>query len=399
MTVPAPAVRHPGLAELAMAVGGFGIGTGEFVIMGLLPQVAEGVGVGETQAGHAIASYALGVVVGAPAIAVLAARWSRQRVLVGLMALFALGNFASAAAGGYASLVLFRFLAGLPHGAYFGIASLVAASLAGPGERGRAVGRMMLGLTLATLLGVPLASWLGQALGWRWAFVFVALVGTLACLLIPAWVPYRGGDPQARPLRELAALRTPQVLLTLLIGATGFGGMFAVFSYIAPTLTHVSGLRDSQVPWAMAAFGAGMILGNLAGARLADRGVMRALALVLGWNIAVLALFHLLAPHLAGALAGTVLVGTSSALIAVLQIRLMDVAGQAQTLAAALNHSALNIANALGAWLGGVAIDAGAGWRATAWVGVGLGLAGLLVYLVSLGLQCRRPASAGATAP
>ena len=223
-------------------------------------------------------------------------------------------------------------------------------------------------LTVATLAGVPLSSWLGQHAGWPAAFVFVGAVGLLACAMILACVPYRPGDAQAHPLRELDALRTPQVLLTLLVGAVGFGGMFAVFSYIAPTLTAVAGLPASGVPWAMAAFGVGMILGNLGGAWLADRHLMRSIAAMLVWGIVVMAAFPLLARHVPSAMLGVMLVGTAGALVAGLQIRLMDVAGQAQTLAAALNHSALNIANALGAWLGGMAIDAGFSSGSRRWV-------------------------------
>lgn len=377
------ATPSAGWAELALALGGFGIGTTEFVTMGLLPEIADGLQISIPQAGHVISIYALGVVVGAPTIAMLAARWSRQRLLIALMACFALGNLASALAGGYLSLSLFRFISGLPHGAYFGVASLVAASLAPPQQRARAVGRMMLGLSVATLAGVPLATWLGQQFGWRAAFLFVSLIGTATCVAIHCLVPHRPGDPQASPLRELHALRRPQVLVALAVGAIGFGGLFSVFSYIAPTMTRVAGLPTAWVPVVLALFGGGMILGNLVGARLADRSLLRAINGSLVWSSVVLAAFAFTAHWLPLALINAVLIGSVVALGPALQVRLMDVAGDAQTLAAAGNHAALNVANALGAWLGGLVIAAGLGWTATAWVGALLSLAGLLLHLAA----------------
>jgi DHA1 family inner membrane transport protein len=250
-------------AELALAVGGFGIGTGEFVMMGLLPDVAANFKVSIPAAGHIISAYALGVVLGAPLISVAAARWSRRRLLLALMAFFAVGNFASALAPGYASLIGIRFLAGLPHGAYFGVASLVAASLVPVSERARAIGRMMLGLTGATLAGVPLATWLGQLFGWRAAYVLVGSIGVLTCVLISRCVPQDGPVEGASPARELSALSHKQVWLTLGVGSIGFGGLFCVYSYITPTLTQVSGLPIRYVPFVLAVFGGGMILGNL----------------------------------------------------------------------------------------------------------------------------------------
>ena len=326
-------------AELTLAIGGFGIGTGEFVMMGLLPDVAGNFSVSIPAAGHVISAYALGVVLGAPLISVAAAGWSRQRLLLALMTLFALGNFASALAPGYVSLIGIRFLAGLPHGAYFGVASLVAASLVPANERARAVGRMMLGLTGATLAGVPLA--------------------------------------------------TKQVWLTLGVGSVGFGGLFCVYSYITPTLTEVSGLSVHYVPFVLAVFGGGMILGNLIGSWLADRALMRAIGALLIWNVIVLGTFSLVAPHAWMATVVVLFIGTGVAIVPALQVRLMDVAGDAQTLAAALNHSAFNIANALGAWLGGLAIAGGLGWASTGWVGALLALTGLLIFAASVAEEGR----------
>jgi DHA1 family inner membrane transport protein len=377
-------------AELALAVGGFGIGTGEFVMMGLLPDVASNFSVSIPAAGHIISAYALGVVVGAPLISVAAARWSRQRLLLALMTFFAVGNFVSALAPGYASLIGIRFLAGLPHGAYFGVASLVAASLVPVTERARAIGRMMLGLTGATLAGVPLATWLGQLFGWRAAYVLVGSIGVLTCVLISRFVPRDGPVEGASPARELGALSHKQVWLTLGVGSIGFGGVFCVYSYITPTLTQISGLPVRYVPFVLAVFGGGMILGNLLGAWLADRALMRAIGALLVWNAVVLGTFSLVAPHAWMVVVIVLLIGTGVAIVPALQVRLMDVAGDAQTLAAALNHSAFNIANALGAWLGGLAIAGGLGWASTGWVGALLALGGLFIFALSVAEEGRR---------
>ena len=371
-------------AVLALGVGGFSIGTGEFVIMGLLPEVAQDIGATIPQAGHVISAYALGVVIGAPVLAVLAASWGRRALLMVLMAVYALGNFASALAPGYVSLNVLRFVSGLPHGTYFGVAALVAAALAPAGQRARAVGLVMLGLTTATLAGVPIAAALGQHFGWRAAFVFVGLIALAAVAMVRMYVPPMPADAGASPLRELGALRRKQVWLTLGIGAIGFGGMFAVFSYIKPTLTEVAGLPLSGVPFVLALFGLGMVVGNLVGPRFADKALMPTICGMLVWSVLVMAVFVFAAHHVATAAVAVFLVGTVVAIGTALQIRLMDVAGDAQTLAAALNHSAFNAANALGAWLGGVAIAAGYGWTSTGWVGVALGLAGLGVFAWSV---------------
>jgi DHA1 family inner membrane transport protein len=371
-------------AVLALGVGGFAIGTGEFVIMGLLPEVARDIDVSIPQAGHVISAYALGVVIGAPLLAVLAAGWSRRTLLIALMAVFAAGNFASALAPGYLSLNLLRFATGLPHGTYFGVAALVAATLAPPGRRARAVGLVMLGLTSATLVGVPIAAWLGQLFGWRAAFVFVGLVGLLAIFMLRRDLPALAAPKGASPWRELGALKRKQVWFTLGIAAIGFGGMFSVFSYIKPTLTEVTGMSVAGVPGVLALFGLGMVCGNVVGSRLADKSLMRTIGGVLVWAMLVLTGFTFAAQHILAASFTVFLIGTTVAIGPALQIRLMDVAGDAQTLAAALNHSAFNIANALGAWLGGVAITAGFGWTSTGWVGTLLAIAGMGVFALSV---------------
>jgi len=391
--------HHPAFwpTVVALGVGGFAIGTGEFVIMGLLPEVATDLGVSIPQAGHVISAYALGVVIGAPVLAVLAAHWPRRTLLIALMALFAIGNLASAMAPGFASLNLLRFVAGLPHGTYFGVAALVAASLAPPDRRAAAVGLVMSGLTSATLVGVPIAAWLGQHLGWRAAFVLVGSIAAVACVLLRRYMPDLPAPHGASPLRELSALAKPQVWLTLALGAIGFGGMFAVFSYIKPLLTEVTGLSVDAVPLVLALFGLGMVVGNLVGARLADKSLTRTIAGLLVYDALVLGAVVFTAPHVWAISVNVFLVGTLVAIAPALQIRLMDVAGHAQTLAAALNHSAFNLANALGAWLGGAAIAAGLGWTSTGWVGTLLAFGGMAIFAASL-WQDRR-ARAGRRVP
>lgn len=367
-------------AVLALGVGGFAIGTGEFVIMGLLPEVAHDIGVSIPQAGHVISAYALGVVVGAPVLAVLCAQWGRRALLMALMAVYALGNFASALAPGYVSLAAMRLLTGLPHGTYFGVAALVAAALAPPGRRARAVGWVMLGLTTATLVGVPIAAALGEYFGWRAAFIFVGVIAVAAVVQVRRWVPDMPAPHGASPLRELGALARTQVWFTLGIGVIGFGGMFAVFSYIKPTLIEVAGMPPALLPFVLSLFGLGMVVGNVVGSRMADKSLMPSIAKVLLWSIVVMVLFVPAAHHPVSAAVAVFMLGTVVAIGPALQIRLMDVAGDAQTLAAALNHSAFNAANALGAWLGGAAIAAGWGWTSTGWVGALLGIGGVAIF-------------------
>ncbi|WP_458686005.1 MFS transporter [Nocardia tengchongensis] len=376
--------RWPIPAILALALGGFGIGTTEFVTMGLLPDIAGSMRVSEPTAGHIVSAYALGVVVGAPVIAALCARVPRKRLLMALMVAFTLGNAASVVAPTFATLTVARFVSGLPHGAYFGVASLAAASLAPVGQRAKAVAAVMLGLSAANVVGVPAATWLGQNLGWRDAFVVVAIIGLATVAALSRFVPELHGIRMTDPRTELTALRRPQVLLTLLVGAIGFGGMFAVYTYITTTLTDVSGLSVTLVPLVLGLFGLGMVAGNIAGGVLADRGVDRAIFVALVSMVVILAGYVAAAhnPYTAGI--GAFLIGASGAALApALQTRLMDVAHDAQTLAAALNHAALNIANAAGAWLGGLVIAAGLGYTAPAAVGAGLAVLGVLVFVVT----------------
>lgn len=364
--------------------------------MGLLPDAARDLAISIPQAGHLISAYALGVVIGAPLLAVLGARLPRRNLLIALMAVFAIGNIISALAPSYGSMLIARLLTGFPHGTYFGVAALVAAGLVPRERRAQAVGMVMLGLTTATLIGVPIAAAIGQWLGWRSAFMLVGAISALAAWLAWRWVPFVAGDKQASPLRELSALKRKQVWLTLGIGAIGFGGMFAVFSYIKPTMMELAHVPVSGIPLVLALFGVGMVLGNLAGPKLADKALMPTIGGLLAWSALVLALFVYTAPHAWLASINVLLIGTVVAIGPALQIRLMDVAGDAQTLAAALNHSAFNLANALGAWLGGVAISAGLGWESTGWVGLLLALGGFAIFAVSLNSNTREGAAAAA---
>ncbi|MFL9812069.1 MFS transporter [Stutzerimonas sp. VN223-3] len=368
------------LIELALAMGGFAIGTGEFAIMGLMPNVALGLGISEPQVGNVISTYALGVVVGAPLLAILGARMFRRHLLLLLMTFFALGNFASALAPDYHSLMLFRFIAGLPHGAYFGVAMLVAASMVAPDQRAKAVSRVLAGLTIAMLIGNPTATWLGQWLSWRWAFGLVGLIALLTVLLVAIFLPLNRDEPRNNPMRELRDFNRKQVWLALAISSVGFAGMFCVFAYLAPTLLEVTGVSENWIPVGLAAFGLGGIIGNLFGGWLFDRLRFKAIPLLLLWSIAVLLVFPFAAHSLWAILPAAFAVGTMVSLSPALQTHLMDVAADAQTLAAASNHAAFNIANALGPWLGGLAITAGLGWTSTGYIGAATGAVGLLVF-------------------
>ena len=384
----APSRATVTLALLALATGGFAIGTTEFVSMGLLPQLAHGVDVSIPSAGHAISAYALGVVIGAPLIAVLGARLPRRGLLIGLMVVFLIGNAATAVATSYWGLMTARFVAGVPHGAYFGVASLVAAGLVTPAKRGRAVSRVLLGLAVANVAGVPAATWLGQHAGWRAAYVLVAALAALTIVLVALLVPGSPGDPSATGRKELRAFKDPQVVLTLLAGAIGFGGMFAMYSYIAPTVTQVAGLSASVVPLYLLAFGLGMVVGTPLAGRLTDWSVLRTIAIGMVSMMLALLLFTITSSwFLAGLLTTFALAVLTSFVALGLQMRLMQVAGEAQTIGAAMNHSSLNLANALGAWLGGAVIAAGYGYRAPSFVGAGLSALGLIVLLASATLH------------
>ena len=373
-----------GAALTALAAGGFAIGTTEFVTMGLLPQIADGVGISIPTAGHVVSAYAVGVVVGAPVIAALGARVGRKRLLIGLMLVFALGNLLSAAATNYWTLMAARLLSGVPHGAFFGIGAVVCAAMVPPERRARAVSMMMVGLPVANVIGVPLTTLLGQRLGWQAPYLAVTGLAVLTLVAIQLWVPPQpvGSDVNVR--NELSALGRPQVWMALLVGMVGFGGMFATYSYITPTMTTLAGFTEAQVTIVLAVYGAGMTIGTVLGGRLADWKLMPSLYGSLLAILVVLGVFGWVAQSRAGALVVVVLLGMSaSVLVPTLQTRLMDVAHEGQALAASLNHSTLNIANALGAWLGSVVLAAGYGYEWPSRVGAGLALAGLVLAVVS----------------
>lgn len=379
---PAEAVssRHRSLILAALTLGGFAIGTSEFSAMGLMPDMVKSFGVTEPQVGHLISAYALGVVVGAPLLAILGGRLPRRALLLALMGFYALGNLISASAPDYLSMMLARFVAGLPHGAYFGVAALTAVAISRPEERGKAVSLTMFGLTLAILVGNPLATWMGQTIGWRWAFVLVSVVAMAAVALIAAFMPRERAEQPRRALDELRAFNRLPVWQALGIGAIGFAGLFCVFSYLAPTMLQVTRVSAAWIPLGLAGFGLGGVIGNFAGGWLFDRLRFRAVPVILLGAAAVLLLFPLAAGSLWTILPATAAVGLMGALGPVLQTHLMDVAGDAQTLAAASHHAAFNAANALGPWLGGMAISAGWGWTSTGYVGATTALLGVAIY-------------------
>jgi DHA1 family inner membrane transport protein len=376
------------LALLALALGGFGIGSTEFVAMGVLPQIAENLlpalnasdpDQAIARAGMLISAYAAGVVVGAPTIAMFAARLPRKKLLIALVIAFTLGTVASAAAPTFELVLVARFVAALPHGAYFGIAALVASSLMGPGKRGQGVALVLSGLTIANVVGVPAITFLGQAAGWRAAYLVVAAVFALALVAIALAVPSMPGDPGATVRRELSAFGRPALWFALLTGAIGFGGFFAVYSYVAPLVTEVTLLSASLIPVALVVLGVGMTVGNFIGGRLADRGAMRAVFILFGVMAVSLTFLALTAWSVPGLFIGLFFVGAAaSAISPAIQTRLMDVAGESQTIAAAVNHSALNLGNSLGAYLGGVVIAAGLGYVAPIWLGLLLCIPGVI---------------------
>lgn len=383
------------LVVIALSVGAFGIGVTEFVAMGLLPQIAADFGRTEAASGQVISMYALGVVVGAPLITVLTGSIPRRRMLILLMAAFTIGNAATVWAGSlnsFGAVMISRFIAGLPHGAYFSVAGLVAASLAKPGQRGKAVALSGMGLAVATVIGVPAAQVLGQQFGWRSAFIFVAAIGIAALVSLWFAVPHMNHMPATKPLDELSALVTPQVLLTVAIGTIGFGGMFSVYTYISWTMTEEAGISANHIWIVLMAYGIGMVIGSYIGGWMSDRfGEWGILAALIGMVIMLIG-FHFTSSN---ALLGTInfgLVGMlGSALVPNLQTRLMDVAGRAQTLAAALNQAALNLANAGGAALGGAIIAAGMGYRAPSIGGAVLAVAAIVVAVPAIALRRRRP--------
>ncbi|MFJ6516837.1 MFS transporter [Streptomyces filamentosus] len=381
------------LALLALAVGAFGIGTTEFVVMGLLPQIAADYGVSIPTAGLLVTGYALGVVVGAPVLTVLGAKVSRKRMLMLLMGLFVVGNLVSALAPAFGVMLAGRVVASLAHGSFFGIGSVVAAGLVAPDRKAGAIAMMFTGLTLANVVGVPLGTLLGQAVGWRTTFAVVAALGVAGLLGIARLVPALPRPEGARLRGELTAFRNPQVLLAMAMTVLGFGGVFAAITYIAPMMTEVAGYSEGAVTWLLVLFGTGMFLGNLIGGRYADRALMPLLYVTLGGLALVLALFTVTAHHKVLAAVTVLLVGALGfATVPPLQKRVLDQAHGAPTLASAVNIGAFNLGNALAAWLGGLVIAGGLGYTAPNWVGALLAAAALGLALWSAALERRAPA-------
>lgn len=379
-------------ALLALALGGFGLGLTEFVAMGLLPEIAQDLLPSAyahsapdavAHAGWMITTYALGVVAGAPTIAALTARVPRRRLVLGLLALMVTATTASALAPTFELVLAGRFIAALAHGAYFGAAGILAASILGPGNQGKGVALVIGGLTAANIFGVPLITGLGQAHGWRAAYLAVAGVFALtlvaAALVVPPVAAAPGGSPRA----ELAAFASPRVWLAAAVVAVGPAGFFAVNSYVAPVTTHVAGLSASTVPWVLAVMGLGMSAGIAAGGVAADRNLHRTVFWGLTAVVVSVALFALTAAHPAGLFVSAFLVGAASLFIVpALQAQLMEAAPGTQLMGAAINQSAINLSNSLGAAIGGASIAAGWGYLSSAWLGVGLAVAGLLLGLL-----------------
>ncbi|MEW1869566.1 MFS transporter [Streptomyces caelestis] len=366
------------LALLALAVVAFGLGTTEFATMGLLPQIADGVGVSVPDAGNLVSAYALGVVVGAPVLTGIGARMSHKRLLLLLTGLFVVGNVASALAPTYGTLFAARLLTGLPHGALFGVGAVVASRLVAPDRAARAVSRMFLGLTVANIVGVPAGTALGQQLGWRSAFLAIAVIGLAALAALALFVPHQPRGGQSGIRHELRAMGNRQVAIGLAVAVVGFGGFFAVYSYLVPVLTNVTGLSDSSITLVLALYGVGMTLGTLVAGPLTDRALRPTLYAGLALLAAALVTFSFTVHSTWPALVTITFIGALGSLITTpVQMLLMAKAKDAPTMAAASNHSAFNLANAGGAWLGGLALSAGWGWTSPALVGAVLAVAGL----------------------
>lgn len=382
------------LALLALAVGAFGIGTTEFVMMGLLPNVADNLHISIPTAGHLVSAYALGVVIGAPLLAAVTARLPRRTVLIGLMVLFVLGNALSGLAPGYHWLLAARFLSGLPHGAFFGVGAVVATELVAPERKARSVSLMFMGLTVANIAGVPVATLMGQDLGWRATFLGVSAIGVAAIVSLSLLIPRDHAHARTGGLRsELAALRSLPVWLALGTTVAGFGALFSAYSYVTPMLTDAAGYADASVTLLLALFGVGATIGNLVGGRLADHSLRGTLFGGLTSMVAVLALFPLLMGAEWSAALAVTLLGTAAFITgSPLQLMVMEKASAAPSLASSANQAAFNLANAGGAWIGGLALAAGFGVTSPAVAGAGLAVLGLAVAGLAYTVDRRRGA-------
>ncbi len=371
--------RQARLTILSFAMGAFAIGITEFASMGLLPYYARDLGVSEPQAGHAVSAYAIGVVVGAPVLAVLGSYLPRKLLLILLMAFFMLANILTSLATGLDTLVISRVLAGLPHGAFLGIAMLFAAELSPPGRKAAGVAQVLMGLTVANIVGVPAAGAIGQSFGWRWCFVIVAVIAACSVAMMARVAPQVQDGPAPSALRELSALRNRAVWLTLGVGAIGFGAVFAVYSYFSAALITAGGAPEWVIPFALSAFGVGATAGNYYAGRLAAWSQFGGTLLLLLGMVATTLIYAAVMGHWVAMAAAVAALGLTAGLVIPLQMRLMDVAGDGQTLAAALNHAAFNAGNAIGPWLAGMGLAAGYGWHITGLAGAVLAVGGIVM--------------------
>ncbi|MCZ2810041.1 MFS transporter [Modestobacter sp. VKM Ac-2979] len=372
-------------ALIALAIGAFGIGTTEFVVMGMLPQIAEGLDVSVSAVGLLISAYAIGVVIGAPTLTALGVRFTPRQTLVALMVLFTIGNLLSALAPDYGTLVAARVFAALAHGSFFGVGAVAARRLVPKEKATQAISLMITGLTLANVVGVPLGTFVAQQLSWRVVFAGVAVIGLVTIAGLLAWMPGVAGEPT--DLRsELGAFRRPGVWLVLGLTMVGFAALFAVYSYVSPILTELTGLSEGWVTPVLALFGVGTTVGTLIGGRLGDRWGLSFVAVGLVATAAALALFALVVDTAVLAVPVLVLFGTLAfALGPVVQNRVIEAARvPGGSLVSAANQAAFNLANALGAALGAGVLSAGLGYTAPIWVGAGLALAGTGIAVVAV---------------
>ncbi|MCC3767042.1 MFS transporter [Streptomyces sp. UNOC14_S4] len=378
---------------IALALGGFGIGLTEFGIVGLLPEVADDFDVSEAVAGYLISGYALSVAVGAVALTAAVARFDRKKVLTGLMVLFVVGNLISAVAPTYELLMVGRVVAALCHGAFFGVGAVVASDMVAENKKASAIALMFGGLTAANVLGVPLGTFVGQQFGWRATFWAITVIGVIALIGIQVLVPQTAPPGQTSLRGELAVFRRGQVWVSLVLSILAFGGVIGGYTYIAFTLTEVSGFATSTVPWLLVLFGVGTFIGNFVGGKAADKSLNAALTGIMAVLTVILAAFALTAENKVATIVSLLLMGTIGLAAAPgLMVRIMKYAQDAPTMASGANVAAFNVGNALGAWLGGMTIAAGFGFVSPLWVGAGLALAGLVV--VAGGSLGRRSAAA-----
>ncbi|MFE0187026.1 MFS transporter [Streptomyces sp. NPDC058989] len=379
------------LALLALAIGAFGIGTTEFAVMGLLPDMAAGFGVSIPLAGYATTLYALGVVIGAPLMTALGTRFTRKQMLMLLMGLFIVGNLLTGIAPNFGIMLAGRIVSAFTHGAFFGIGALVAADLVAPQKRASAISLMFSGLTIANVVGVPAGTMLSQQFGWRTTFYAITALGVIGLLGIVKLVPAQRARAASPIGSELAVFRNPQVGLAMLMTILGFGGVFAAVTYLASMMTEVTGFAPSSVIWLTAIFGLGMVGGNLVSGRFTDRAMMPMLYVSLTGLALSLAAFSFTAHNKIAATLTIALIGVFGfATVPPLQKRVMDQAAAAPTLASAGNIAAFNFGNALASWLGGIVISAGLGYTAPNWVGALMTVAALVVAIFASALERRQ---------